>query len=290
MSIPRVRTHAARRRGVESQPLSTRTRQEVGKPRFDAAENERRVQREDLWLSYRKNECDETRNRLVEFYFTFAKDQIRRFAARLPRSVDRGDLETAAHLGLMKAIVGFDPRHGVCFKSYCATRVKGACRDELRTQDWLPRPHRQRLERQKRIVERLRADLEREPHDEEVAGEMDLDVDVYERLFGVVPPGVPSGSMPAGGADDELPSSLDAVSDPDGDAPGDKLSRSETMSLVLQATDAQEFRILYLRYYESWSMKTIGEELSLSESRVCKIHARLRERLKGRFSAQVSDD
>jgi RNA polymerase sigma factor for flagellar operon FliA len=270
--------------------LSTHTRHDVKKPRFDAAENERRVRSEDLWLSYRKNEGDETRNRLVEFYFTFAKDLTRRFASRLPRSVDRGDLETAAHLGLMKAVVGFDPRHGVCFKSYCATRVKGACRDELRTQDWLPRPHRQRLERQKRIVERLRADLEREPHDEEVAGEMDLDIDVYERLFGVVPPGVPSGSMPAGSSDDELPLSLDAVPDPDGDAPGDKLSRDERMSLVLRATDDQERRILHLRYFEGWSMREIGEELALSESRVCKIHARLRERLKGRFSAQVSGD
>ncbi|MDP6990950.1 MAG: sigma-70 family RNA polymerase sigma factor [Planctomycetota bacterium] len=270
--------------------MSKHTCPQGTKPRFDAAENERRVQREELWLSYRKDECDRTRNHLVEYYFSFAKDLIRRFASRLPRSVDRGDLETAAHLGLMKAIVGFDPRHGVRFKSYCATRVRGSCRDELRTQDWLPRPHRQRLERQKRVVEGLRAELGREPHDEEVAGEMGLDIEAYERQFGVVPPGVPSGSMPLGATDDEPLLGLDAVPDPDGDAPGDRLSRDEKMGLILRATDEQERRILHLRYFEGWSMKDIGEALDLSESRVCKIHARLRERLKGRFSAQVSGD
>ena len=33
---------------------------------------------------------------------------------------------------------------GVRFESYCERRVRGALLDELRTQDWLPRPWRQR--------------------------------------------------------------------------------------------------------------------------------------------------
>ena len=45
---------------------------------------------------------------------------------RLPRSVDRGDLDIAANVGLMSAIAGFDPERGVRFESYCELRVKGA--------------------------------------------------------------------------------------------------------------------------------------------------------------------
>ena len=64
------------------------------------------------------------------------------FGARLPRSVDRGDLLTAASVGLISAVEGFDPERGVRFESYCELRVKGALLDELRSQDWLPRPWR----------------------------------------------------------------------------------------------------------------------------------------------------
>ena len=45
----------------------------------------------------------------------------------------------------------------------------------------------------------------------------------------------------------------------------------------------QEYRIVYLKYWEELSMREIGELAHLSESRVCKIHSRLMERLKDRF-------
>jgi hypothetical protein len=103
---------------------------------------------------------------------------------RLPRSVDRGDLDTAANVGLMGALSGFDPARGVRFESYCELRVKGALLDELRTQDWLPRPWRARLELQKRSIERLRAECDREPLDEDVAARMQMPLDEYRHIFG----------------------------------------------------------------------------------------------------------
>jgi RNA polymerase sigma factor for flagellar operon FliA len=48
---------------------------------------------------------------------------------------------------------------------------------------------------------------------------------------------------------------------------------------------ALEYRIVYLKYWEDLSMKEIGQLTHLSESRVCKIHAKLMERLKDRFAS-----
>ena len=73
------------------------------------------------------------------------------------------------------------------------------------------------------------------------------------------------------------------MADPHGDAPGDKLSREELLQLVAQRLSAQEYRIVYLKYWEELPMREIGQLEGLSESRVCKIHARLLERLKDRF-------
>ncbi len=253
-------------------------------------DEERRLHLELLWSDYREQPGDETRDALFEAYLGFANEVTRRFAARLPRSVDRGDLQTAGNVGLMNAIAGFDPERGVRFESYCELRVKGALLDELRTQDWLPRPWRQRIEQQKRAVEAFRSREAREPSDEEVAGEMGLDVDLYQQIFGVALPGVPSGTMATDGSDDEHAAPLEVVPDPASDDLDAGLTRDELLSLVTQRLTEQEYRILYMRYWEGMAMREIGELAGLSESRVCKIHARLLERLHDRLRVGHEDD
>jgi RNA polymerase sigma factor for flagellar operon FliA len=239
------------------------------------------------WSAYRRRATDAARNRLVEAYQPLLCEIVRRFAARLPRSVDRGDLDTAASFGLMSAIEAFDPERGVRFESYAELRVKGALLDELRNQDWLSRPWRARFEQHKRVCERLRTEHNRDPNDEEVARGMEMPLGLYRRVFGVGMPGAPVGAMPIHErGDDQLPG-LDIVPDTHSDAPGEKLSRDEILSLVAQKLTVQEYRIVYLKYWEELSMREIGELMRLSESRVCKIHMRLLERLKDRFHANI---
>ncbi len=246
-----------------------------------------------LWDAFFAAPGDDTRNCLVEWYQGLIAQIVRRFGARLPRSVDRGDLVTAANMGLISAIHGFDPERGVRFESYCELRVKGALLDELRSQDWLPRPWRQKIEQQKRTVETLRRELGREPGDGEVASSMGFALDVYQQTFGVGLPGTPSGSMPASdgsGDDGGSVSALDIVQDKAVETPGEQLSRDELLQLASQRMTDQERRIVYLKYWEEMPMREIGELTGLSESRVCKIHTRLIDRLQDRFRVNQEDE
>lgn len=236
-----------------------------------------------LWEAYHRFPSDEHRNVLVEYYRPMVEDIVRRFASRLPRRVDTGDLSTAAQFGLMSAIAGFDSDRGVRFESYCERRVRGALLDELRTQDWLPRPWRQRIERHKRVAEALRSETGREPRDDELARGMGMDVHAYLHLFGIGVPGAPAGSMPASDGPDDGASSLDVVADTRGVPPGETLTQEELLRLVAQRLTEQEYKIVYLKYWEGLPMREIGDLTGLSESRVCKIHAKLIERLKDRF-------
>ena len=247
------------------------------------AENDRERELEALWGNYRRLATDDARNALVSEYQKLVGRVVRRFAVRLPKSVDHGDLNTAANVGLMSAIESFDHERGVRFESYCELRIKGALLDELRTQDWLPRPWRNRIERHKRVLERLRSELGREPNDDEVARLMEMSTGEYRQIFGHGIPGAPSGSMPNSDDGGDEPHSLDVVPDPKVDAPGEKLSRDELLQLVAQKLTPQEYRIVYLKYWEELPMREIGQIERLSESRVCKIHARLLGRLKDRF-------
>ncbi len=211
------------------------------------------------------------------------RDIVRRFALRLPRTVDRGDLQTAGNVGLMSAVSSFDPERGVRFESYCELRVKGALLDELRTQDWLPRPWRHRMERHKRAVERLRASCGREPTGHEIADALELSAEEYQAAFGTGLPGSPTGSMASSDDSSDEAHNLEVVADPSSDPPGERLTRDELLGLISQRLSDLEYRIVYLKYWEELPMREIGLLTDLSESRVCKIHARLIERLQERF-------
>jgi len=139
------------------------------------------------------------------------------------------------------------------------------------------------LEERKRTEERLRRELNREPNDEELAEAMGMTIEYYDQRFGVGLPGAPTGSMPSGeGADDGMPA-LEVVADPEADAPHEALSKNELLGLVTDKLSDQEYRIIYLKYFNDLPMREIGQLTGLSESRVCKIHARLLDRLKDRF-------
>lgn len=260
------------------------TDQPPSKPRRRA-----RLAKPSFWHAYWKKPSDECRNRLVEAYQPLVKEIVVRFAQRLPRSVDRGDLETAGNVGLMAAVASFDPARKVRFEIYAEVRIRGAMLDELRTQDWLPRPWRTRIDLQKRTLESLRSEFGREPTDPEVAQAMGLPFEEYEQLFGTVLPGTPAGSRPHSEGGEDIASWLDGVIDTRNGQPGEELTRSELLRLLAQRMSEQEYRIVYLKYWEDLSMREIGELTRLSESRVCKIHAKLLERLKDRFRAQASE-
>jgi RNA polymerase sigma factor for flagellar operon FliA len=263
-----------------------RVRRELARERRRArariAQREGELRR--LWRAWRKQKASEPRNELALAYQDFVHIVVRRFAQRLPRSVDRGDLATAANFGLMAAIEGFDPTRGVRFESYAELRIRGALLDELRSEDWLPRPWRARLERHKRVVEDLRAQKGAQPGEAEIAAALQLDLVEYRQLFAVALPGAPSGAntLATGESNGDV-EMLDVVVDPRPDAPEERISREELLRLVAQRLSEQEYRIVYLKYWEELSMREIGELENLSESRVCKIHTKLLERLQDRL-------
>lgn len=251
----------ARARGVEQLPESVR----------------------ELWAQYVLEGSEAARNGLVCAYQGLVKEIAGRFASRLPRSVERTDLENAGSLGLISAIASFEPERGIRFEAFAEVRIRGALLDELRTQDWLPRPFRRRFERRKRVVEKLRRDLAREPHDDEIASALGVEAEEYQNLFGVGLPGLGSTVGPPS-AQPEWPRALDGVQDDRGISPDERIGDEELLAMIAESLTEQEFRVLYLRYWQDKPLREIGEDLALSESRVSKIHARMIERLNERFA------
>jgi len=233
--------------------------------------------------------CDRARNALVEHYQPLVRVIAGALERRLPRSIDRGDLETAGNVGLMSAIEAFDPARKVPFELYAEHRLRGALLDELRNMDWLPRPWRARLEARRRAIERLRAETGREPWDEEVANALSIPVQEYRQDYG---PALVDGPVhPTWGDDGNATGgpALEGVPDQGREAPEERLTRDDLLRLVAQKLSVLEYRLVYLKYWEEMPLREIGTVLGLSESRVCKIHMALLDRLRDKLGPDLRD-
>ncbi len=244
---------------------------------------------EALWKAYKLTGDTDLRNRLVEAYHYLVKVIGNRIAARLPRSIDVQDLRSAGVFGLMRAIDNFDLERGTPFESYCATRVRGAILDELRSQDWVPRLVRNRASSYDKALRGLRTRLGREPAVHEVARELELpfaEANKMRRESNLT--SVFTLCQPDEGDDDSRTlRRLDALMDRESETPFEQLVALDVARTALETLQRSERTVIALYYQEGLTMKEIGRVMGISESRVCQIHTKTLKKLRSAIDCFV---
>lgn len=241
---------------------------------------------EDLWYQFKKSGDPGLRNTLILRYLPLVKYISDRVFSRLPRRVDIRDLRSAGTFGLIGAIEGFDLSRGIKFETYCSVRVRGSILDELRAQDWVPRPVRSRTQKLRRSVEALKDELGRLPTDQEVGKRMGIAPEEV-RSVGRETMATNFVSLSGSGESDDGEGSfarIDLMTESPRTDPMEILQRLDLAETIDRSLDRKERQVLALYYYENLTMREIGKFLNLSESRVCQIHARIVERLKEALS------
>lgn len=242
-----------------------------------------------LWTEYKEKGGQGLRDRLIVHYSPLVKFVAGRVGAGLPRSVDQADLVSYGIFGLIDAIEKFEPERGFKFETYAINRIKGAILDELRALDWVPRSVRSRA----REIERSLAELEhreqRSVSDDELAQHMGKDLDnLRGDLAEISTLGLVALDEVLG---PESSSSLsDMISDRSGMSPEAAFQKEETRRLLADAINRlpeRERLVLTLYYFEGLTLAEIGDVLSVTESRVCQIHAKSVMSLRNRLSGPV---
>jgi RNA polymerase sigma factor for flagellar operon FliA len=241
-----------------------------------------RADMSELWKEYKRTGDEGLRNRLVEHYLYLVKVIGNRIAARLPRSIDVQDLRSAGIFGLMRAVENFDLDRGTPFESYCATRVRGAILDELRSQDWVPRLVRNRASLYNDAVGVLRKRLGREPSAHEAAEELALPLEETERLARESNLTSVFTLCAQDDRDDDprVLRKLDVLMDKDSELPFEKLVAQDLAASLVKVLAPGERTVVALYYHENLTMKEIGRVMGISESRVCQIHTKTLKKLK----------
>jgi len=237
---------------------------------------------EQLWRDYQKTGNPEIRNQFMEMYLPVVHFIAERLAVTLPNSVEVDDLKSAGIFGLMDAINGFDLSRGIKFKTYCSTRIRGAILDDLRSQDWVPRLVRLRAHQLTRARVALEARHGREPTHAEMAKQMKLSLDDYSALSEEASPhSVRSLSETwDDGSGDTAAEKISFVKDQSSPDPADLMNQEDVMRSIIRSLNQREKQIMLMYYRDGFTMKKIGELLTLTESRVCQIHSNVIRKLK----------
>jgi RNA polymerase sigma factor for flagellar operon FliA len=216
----------------------------------------------------------------------FVEQLARRVAATMPHSIDIGDLVQDGVIGLIDAANRFDESRGIKFETFAERRVRGAMIDALRKDAW-PRGVR----RQRRELEAAREALRRELGCEPSLADLAAKIGSDEKRLGrtIVRINAIESTSPLANKDhlDEasLPTAL-IPSEPD--RPDVAYERSEIKERVSQAIASlppREQKVIGLYYYKEATMKQIGAEIGVNESRVSQLHARAIGRLRTALSA-----
>jgi RNA polymerase sigma factor for flagellar operon FliA len=248
--------------------------------------NVKEVELRDLWSRYKGGD-DRARERLVLAYSPLVKYVAGRLAAGLPAHVDEGDLISYGMVGLIGAIERFEPEREIKFETYAVARVRGAIIDELRSLDWVPRSIRSRARQIEQASTKLEHQLQRAPTEEELAEKLEMTLEEFQTaLLDISHSSVLALDelWTVSDSSGDQVSLLDTIEDPNAVDPQDALDTTEVrdrLAETIETLPERERLVIALYYYESLTLREIGEVLGVTESRVSQLHTKAVLRLKG---------
>lgn len=212
---------------------------------------------------------------LVNDYNTLVRKIAYRVLRRLPEdqiSVELDDLINIGMLGLFDADSKYNPEAGQSFESFAEFRIRGAMLDELRKRDFFPRRLRAKANKLQRTEQKLRAELGREPSDEEIYTRMELTLEQYQKLRReTLPYSFVDQSDPAIQLRDDSRSPYQAVFEAE---------RHHVLVDALARLSDREQMILDLYFNQEFAQREIAQLLELTEGRISQIKSAALKKLR----------
>jgi RNA polymerase sigma factor FliA len=193
----------------------------------------------------------------------------------LPAHVEVDDLAGAGVLGLLDAVRRFDARKHVKIETYARHRIRGAILDSLRSLDTASRDMRRKNKTAERVYHELQARAGRPVGDDEMAQALGISLKKwYSAVHELQTMGIdwlrPTQIPDTPVADvSELPADNQRNQE-------DACYRREQRDLLAQALtrlSERERTVVTLYYEQEMTMKEIGEQLGIDESRVSQLHS-----------------
>ena len=226
----------------------------------------------------------EQRDAIVISHLPLVKAIASRVRENLPVQVELDDLVHAGILGLFDAVQKYDPGKRVVFHLYAKHRIRGAILDSLRQLDWASRDLRKRSKRIEATTQKLSCKLGRLPTESEMAREMGVSLTRWRKLIlELHTAGLgPNHGHQVGAYCDFAERPLTETPQSEEEPPDRSCARQQlrlVLASAMRSLPARYQRVVALYYDHGSTMKQIGTELGVNESRVSQIHKAALEKL-----------
>lgn len=217
---------------------------------------------------------DSAKEKLIVRNTALVKSIVRKF---LNRGVEFEDLMQIGSLGLVKAVLGYDPKFEVRFSTYAVPMIAGEIKRFLRD-DGIIKVSRSLREKSFEIFsvkEKMKAELKREPTIDELA--VRLQISAEDIVFAIEAVRTPvSIYEPAFDDDNSKTLLIDKMAENTDNDMIDTILLKE----LIQKLDAKERRLIMLRFYSDKTQMEIAEILGVSQVQVSRLISKTLEKLR----------
>ncbi|MBP7371519.1 MAG: FliA/WhiG family RNA polymerase sigma factor [Opitutaceae bacterium] len=229
------------------------------------------------WRVYQGTSGSLDEKDLIERFLPLVRNVVDRIKLNLPPHVDADDLYSVGVTGLIAAVKKYDPAQGHTFAAYATTRIRGSILDELRRMDWCPRRARAKARKLKEAIIEVEQRLGRAATEEEVRTHLGLSAKEYAKWMEEAKPVCFVNIDATTDHEDSDGASLhELIADESDVSVRDRMEKDELMKLVAQRIEELPDipkKILSMYYFENMRLAEIATVFSLTESRICQIHA-----------------
>jgi len=226
------------------------------------------------------------RNQIINEYLPYVKRIVNRIAVHLPATIEVDDLINVGIIGLIQAIERYDPSRDNKFITFAVFRIKGAVLSELRSRDFLGRTTRKKIRDLEKAYLKLEQKLGREVADQEVAEEMNMDLEQFYKVKRMSSISFVSFEEVGQGSRNDAATLSSSLAYGDADDALSMTTMKEIKSTIAKNIDLlpeKEKLVVSLYYSDELTMKEIGKVMDITESRVSQIHAQAIIRLRSKL-------
>lgn len=218
----------------------------------------------ELWA--RRDEDPRAREELISRYLPFARRLAGKYRNRW-ESAD--DLQQVASLGLLNAVLRFDPDNGTPFAAFASPTIHGELKRYFRDRVWMvrvPRDLQEEIIEVEHATDELTARLRRTPTPTEI-----------DELTGL---GEGAASRASAAKADRVPSSLDSTLD-DGQTPLERfgsvdqnfesVENADLFRGAMSDLDTDARAVMRLRFVEDMTQSEIAERIGCSQMHISRV-------------------
>ena len=212
---------------------------------------------------------------IVESHGHMVDSMARRIRSSIPEfaCIELKDLIQAGNVGLVNAVRTYSQSTGVPFDIYARFRIRGEMLDTLRKLDAASRTLRTWQRKIRRTVMDLSIHLKREPTEEEISGQLGLELNrLRQKNLAIRAACAVTRSAQCADRMEEATQEQPGPSESRPDSLQSDMERRKIVSFAVNQLPDRPRQIILMYYQEDYTMREIGQKLRLDESRISQIH------------------